>query len=108
MNPRILTSILLFGCSMSAEEWSIKMATKYCELCASEDETASCIESMQTPILHQLTHDCPYDEEAASACLAYMDEEFNASWDTGYNSHIEFECNIRDNFVYYTCPVLCY
>ncbi len=108
MNPRILTSILLFGCSMSAEEWSIKMATKYCDACASDDAIADCIESMQTPILSQLTHECPYDEDAASACLAFMDEEFNAGWDTGDNSNIEFECNIRPYFVEYTCPVLCY
>lgn len=104
----LFSLIVLGGCSMSAEEWSIKMAAKYCEACASEDEIASCIESMQTPILSQLTHECPYDEDAASACLAYMDEEFNAGWDTGYNGNIEFECNIRHNFVGYTCPVLCY
>jgi hypothetical protein len=104
-----LLFLSLVGCSMSAEEWSTKMATKYCDACSPDDELSSCVESTVPFILEQLSYQCPYDEDAASACLSYMDEALSSSYDSGYGNDIEdFECRIRENFVSYTCPVLCY
>jgi hypothetical protein len=110
----LLMSITACNAPMTADEWAHEMAVSHCQVCSDEisgpandsrsdaDVMQDCIQAVSNSYMFELITACPYDSEAAGACLdLYADS--GSPLDPADMSEVSCQNYSLWNY----CPVLC-